>query len=136
MFAFTALFTDTATRSVRLTSKQKINLRDYLHYYISKMFNQTSKSSGCLTIACHNIKHVLWHAVAARVALYSQLGLKLDSTFPSIQFLINGFFLIGIHSTQGWTATIRHGVTRKKAQKKLEDTENLFRMKLHLKDVC
>ena len=29
------------------------------------------------------------------------------------------FFLIGIHPMQGWTATTRHGVTRKKAQKRL-----------------
>ena len=36
------------------------------------------------------------------------------------------FFLIGIHPMQGWTATKRHGVTRKKAQKRLQDTENLF----------
>ena len=28
---------------------------------------------------------------------------------------------------QGWTATTRHAVTRKKAQKRLQDTENLFR---------
>ena len=27
------------------------------------------------------------------------------------------FFLIGIHPMQGWTATTRHGVTRKEAQK-------------------
>ena len=37
------------------------------------------------------------------------------------------FFLIGIHSMQGLTATTRHGVTRKEAQKRLQDTENLFR---------
>ena len=48
----------------------------------------------------------------------------------------NGFFLIGIHSMQGWTPTTRHGVTRKTAQKRLEDTENLFRENLRLKDVC
>ena len=46
------------------------------------------------------------------------------------------FFLIGIHPLQGWTATTRHGVTRKEAQKGLQDTENLFRKNLHLKDVC
>ena len=34
------------------------------------------------------------------------------------------FFLIGIHSMQGWTATMKHGVTRKEAQKRLQDTEN------------
>ena len=29
------------------------------------------------------------------------------------------FFLIGIHTIQGWTATTRHGVTRKKSAKKI-----------------
>ena len=37
---------------------------------------------------------------------------------------------------QGGTATTRHGVTRKEAQKGLEDTANLFRKDLQLKDVC
>ena len=35
------------------------------------------------------------------------------------------FFLIGIHSMQGWTATTRPGVTRKRSTKRLP-----------LKDVC
>ena len=46
------------------------------------------------------------------------------------------FFLIGIHPMQGWTATMRHGVTRKEAQKRLQGTENLFRKNLQLQDVC
>ena len=46
------------------------------------------------------------------------------------------FFLIGIHPMQGWTDTTRHGVTRKKAQKGWQDTENGFRKNLQLKDVC
>ena len=46
------------------------------------------------------------------------------------------FFLIGIHPMQGSTTTTRHGVTRKKAQKRLQDTKNLFRKNLQLKDVC
>ena len=44
------------------------------------------------------------------------------------------FFLIGIHSMQGWTATTRHGVTEKKSRKRLEHTGNLF--KNNLQDVC
>ena len=32
--------------------------------------------------------------------------------------------------------TTRHRVTRKKAQQRLQDTENLFRKNLQLKDVC
>ena len=43
---------------------------------------------------------------------------------------------IGIHSIQGWTATMRNGVTRKAEKKRLQDTENLFRKNLQLKDVC
>ena len=37
---------------------------------------------------------------------------------------------------QGWTATTRHGVIRKEAQKGLQDTENLSSKNLQLKDVC
>ena len=46
------------------------------------------------------------------------------------------FNLIGIHSMQGWTATTRHGVTRKISSKRLRHTGNLFRKNLQLKDVC
>ena len=47
------------------------------------------------------------------------------------------FFSIGIHSMmQGWTATTRHGVTRKRSTKRLKHTGNLFRKNLQLKDVC
>ena len=37
---------------------------------------------------------------------------------------------------QGCTATTRHGATRKEAQKRLQDTENLFRKNLQSKDAC
>ena len=53
---------------------------------------------------------------------------------PLFQPLI--FLLIGIHSMQGRTATTRHEVTGKEAQKRIQDTENLFRKNLQLKDVC
>ena len=46
------------------------------------------------------------------------------------------FFLIAIHSMQDWTATTRHGGTRREAQKILQDIENLFRQNLQLKDIC
>ena len=36
---------------------------------------------------------------------------------------------------QDWTATTRHGVTRKISIKRLEHTGNLFRKNLQLKDV-
>ena len=37
------------------------------------------KSFGCGTIACHNIKHVLWHGIATGVAFYSQSGLYINT---------------------------------------------------------
>ena len=36
---------------------------------------------------------------------------------------------------QSWTATTRHGVARKEAQKRLQETEYPFRKNLQLKDV-
>ena len=45
------------------------------------------------------------------------------------------FFLIGIHSMQGWTATTWHGVTRKGNTKRLRQKGNLFRKNLQLKNV-
>ena len=46
------------------------------------------------------------------------------------------FYLIEIHSMQGWTAATRHGVTRKRSTKRLNQTGNLFRKNLQLKDIC
>ena len=40
------------------------------------------------------------------------------------------FFLIEIHSMQGWTATTRHGVARKRNTKRLRHAGNLFRKNL------
>ena len=37
---------------------------------------------------------------------------------------------------QDCTATTRSGVTRKEAQKRLQDKENPFRKKLQFKEVC
>ena len=53
----------------------------------------------------------------------------LDASF----FII---FLIGIHSMQGWTATARHGVTRKRSTKRSKHIGNLFRKCLQLMGVC
>ena len=36
------------------------------------------------------------------------------------------FFLIGIHSMQGLTATTRHGVTRKRSTKKIKAYRKCF----------
>ena len=44
-------------------------------------------------------------------------------------------FKIGIHSMQGWPATARHGVTRKRSTEILKHTRNLFRKNLPRKGV-
>ena len=53
-----------------------------------------------------------------------------------VSYFSAAFFLIGIYFMQGWAATMRHGVTRKEAQKRLPDTKNLCRKNLQLIDVC
>ena len=61
--------------------------------------------------------------------------IKIIPLHASVLFLIfrGG---IGIHSIQGWTATTRHGVTRKRSTKRLQHTGNLFIKNLLLKGVC
>ena len=74
---------------------------------------------------------------------YSPLSLEICnpplSTLPPLDTThhpkIPDFFLIGIHSMQGWTATMRHGFTRKRCTKRLEHTGSLFKKNLQLKDV-
>ena len=47
------------------------------------------------------------------------------------------YFVIEIHSMQGWTATAKHGIIyKKKKHNILKYTENLFRKNLHLIGVC
>ena len=46
------------------------------------------------------------------------------------------FVLFWIHSMQGWTATTKHGVTRKRSTERLEHTRNLVRKNLQLIGVC
>ena len=73
----------------------------------------------------------LWNC-CSRVININKL-LRMLATMEKIVFC---FFLIGIHSMQGWKHTMRHGVTRKRRTKKLKHTKNLFRKSLQLKDVC
>ena len=50
-------------------------------------------------------------------------------------FCYGDFFLIGIHYLQGWTATAKHWVTRKRSTGRFKHTGSLFRKNLQLKDV-
>ena len=53
-----------------------------------------------------------------------------------IMTVLETIYLNRIHSKQGWTATTRHGVTRKRSTENLKHTEILFRKSLELKGVC
>ena len=59
-----------------------------------------------------------------------------DLIKPDVKFYFFFFFLIGIYFMQGYTATTRHGVTRKRNTERLKHTGNLFRKILQSKDVC
>ena len=58
------------------------------------------------------------------------------SLFFCFVFFLLFFFLIGIQSMQGWTATMRHEVTQKRSTKRLKFTEKCFWKNLQLKGVC
>ena len=71
--------------------------------------------------------------------LFSVDGFKwfwIGSLMLMLELLKAPFLDLHFFFKLGFTATTRHGVTRKKAQKRLEDTENLFRKNLQLKDLC
>ena len=61
---------------------------------------------------------------------------KVLKTDQHVLVIATGFFLFGIHSMQGWTATIKQGLSTKRNTKILKHTENLFRKNLQLKGVC
>ena len=54
----------------------------------------------------------------------------------NMSFFFFFFFFIGIHSMQGWTATTRRGIIRKRNTKELRHKWNLYRKNAQLKDVC
>ena len=126
----------------------KINLLYFL-YSSAQRCSGSDKSNLFAENFCKNFDFGVW--VISLPVLLSSTILKLNNTSVTSKMvkkvitnldLSNAsgpdcfFFLIGIHSMQGWTATTRHGVTRKETQKGLQDTENLFRKNLELKDVC
>ena len=57
----------------------------------------------------------------------------LNFTYIFSLFLLLFFFLLGIHSMQGWTATTRYEVTRKRNTKRLRHTRNMSRKSLTVK---
>ena len=78
----------------------------------------------------------------SRQALNFLVAIDWESFQQNLPFPVNlrsnldSFFLIGIHSMQGWPGTTRHGVTRQRNTKRLRPIQNLFRKNLQLNYVC
>ena len=92
----------------------------------------------CISVAAISISHFFW-----KVLIFFWLVGPLESLIWTIvsKMWLKGLFdfskkKIWAHSMQGWTATTRHGVTRKSHKERLKHTGNLFRKNLQLKDVC
>ena len=71
--------------------------------------------------------------VVTKLTLFSNVSAQISNFKLSNQIF---FFKIGIHSMQGWTATTRYGVTRKRTTKRLKHTGNLFRKTPQPTGVC
>ena len=91
-----------------------------------RRFSNLTQFAFAFWIACAtcNISELKWTCENMKVRLIFH---SLHST---------RLFLVGIHSMQGWTATTRHGVTKKRTTKRLKHTGNLFRKNLQLNNVC
>ena len=137
------------TWNMGISQKQKsryIENQTLFFLQIRKLINNTSRAHHSLTLKNFWLSHMeLSYKVSYSVILcYYYFKTKTTLRVPcekskmvSFDFSkMKNFFLNGIHSMQGWTATTRHGVTRKETRKRLQDRDNLFRKNLQLKDVC
>ena len=73
LYSSLTLLTDTATRSVNLRCESTLGVTFVI--ISQNVLIARHKSFGRATIARHNIKHVLWRAIAALLAFYSRPGL-------------------------------------------------------------
>ena len=89
-----------------------------------------------MVLTLHTHTHTHTHTnTHTHIYIYTHTYTECFKGMVHLKFVVVVFlFLIGIHSIQVGTATMRHGVTRKEAKKRLQDTENLFRKNLQLKD--
>ena len=98
---------------------------DQTHITITKTLSQTLINNGDIVYCC--VLNILF--VFTRI---KRKG-KIRRIEESVAY---HFFLIGIHSMQGWRATTRHGVARKRSTKRLKHTGNFFTKNLQLIGVC
>ena len=116
----------------------------YLPFFVVRTERTFSASSELLILSLGtSILFTTIHGLLGYCCWLSNIVLRLslvvlviDSSSSRSFTLVSSFFKIYIHSMQGWTATMRHGITRKRITNRLKHTENLFRKNLQLKGVC
>ena len=104
----------------------------YCDFFIIKVPSADSVSVLDITINVFSNNWRIWWAIFLSIILSISFLRLLDESWIVILF----YFFNGIHSMQGWTATTRYGVTRKRNTKSSRHAWNLFRKNLQLKDVC
>ena len=115
-----------------LRQQNKKNLKKYVSenkiYICSR-----KKSNVSLNKKVIFVFHTIFKLDFITQIFYCMIHRCLFCSFHTIFVL---FKKIGIHSMQGWAATTRHGVTRKRSTKRLKHTGNLFTKNLQLISVC
>ena len=100
----------------KLAEKSTLEFKNTVKTYMGSVTHQT-------------VPHQQWRLDCNRLSNWKGL--------LRVTVWVKQFFLkIGIHFRQGWTASMRHGVTRKRSTNWLQHTGNLFRKNLQLKGVC
>ena len=113
-----------------------IKFLGFLKKYVSEnkiYFCSRKKSNVSLNKKVIFVFHTIFKLDFITQIFYCMIHRCLFCSFHTIFVL---FKKIGIHSMQGWTATTRHGVTRKRSTKRLKHTGNLFTKNLQLISVC
>ena len=131
-----------------------LNSYTYLRYYVLHLDFVTSKFSKSLSLLPAKIKitelmetygfgFFSWewnYVVSVTLKAKQMVGFRKITAFFNQNVTNFGILIflkkIGIHSMQGWAATARHGVTRKRSTRRLKNTENLFRKNLQVIGVC
>ena len=110
---------------IRYSQNRYINLKSALGQPLTAL--EPFRMSGP-----HLFHWQFWRSVSLVLGLFVWLQIFWQLKLIELMRL----FLTGIHSIQGWTATTRHRVTRKRSTKRLKHPGDLFRKNLQLIGVC
>ena len=98
---------------LKINASRDIYVSVILKYRKMVLHNKISNETWPIKNQENSVQHFVENYLTNHLAKFLQDRIK-----PWRVGALRVFFLIGIHSMQGWTATTRHGVTRKEAQKK------------------